>query len=235
VTGRKDDPLSEIDISEANARIPRTVRFDDGTIGALGFTLFFLVLWLVPVGWRAYDVHTRNVLQREGHEANGEVTKSYTGRGSVDVIYRFTVDGALYSGRAKMISNDYRVQAPGEKILVRYLPSNPRVNQPVNWVWFSVWEIPYYLLGLGILAAATALIITGSRKRKLKRMGVVVEGKVTGCVPDRSRFRVYYEFTTKENIWMEGSAQAPEECETGMSIPILYLRNNPERNDRYAM
>jgi hypothetical protein len=235
----RDDPLGGINVSEANAEIPRKVRFDDDVISLLGFTLFFFVLWLVPAAWGAYndlrDSHIRDILRREGYEANGEVIKSYAGRGGVDVIYRLSVDGVLYSGRAKIIAENYRVQAPGEKIPIRYLPKDPRVNQPVNWGWFSGGWLIFYSLGLGILVAAGALIITGLRIRKLARMGVVVEGRVTGCAPNRSRFTIYYEFTTEDKVWMEGSTLMPEECEAGDPIPVMYLRSNPKRNGFYPM
>jgi hypothetical protein len=213
------------------------VRFDDDIISALCFTLFFFMLWLVPAAWGTYDdirdSHIRDILRREGHEANGEVTKSYAGRGGVDVEYRFSVDGDLYSGFARMIADDYRVQTPGEKIPIRYLPKDPRVNQPVGWEWFSARYVFFCFFGLGILVIAGALIIAGLRKRKLARMGVVVEGRVTGCAPNRSRFTIYYEFTTEDNAWMEGSTEMPEESEAGDSIPVMYLRSNPKRNDFY--
>ena len=225
--------MSRIDISGANAGIPRKARFDDGIVAALVFTLFFFLLWLIPVAFRVYDVHTFAVLRQQGHEANGEVTTGYIGRGNVDVRYRFSVDGVFYTGRAKMIADDYKVQAPGEKILIRYLPNNPRVNQPVNWVWFSAWELPYYFLGLGLLTGAAALMVAGWRKRQLARIGVVVEGRVTGCVPDRNQFLTYYEFTTEDSASFEGSARMPEEYKVGMSIPIMYIRRNPKRNDPY--
>ena len=227
--------MSGIDISEANAGIPRKARFDDGMIAALVFTLFFFVLWLIPVGFRAYDVHTFYVLRQAGYEASGEVTKSYPGRGSVDVNYRFSVDGVVYTGDAKMIGDDYRIQAPGDTILIRYLPKNPSVNQPVNWEWFSSWELPYYVLGLGLLAGVGALLVAGWRKRRLARIGIVVEGRVTGCVPDGNRFKAYYEFTTKDKVWAEGSTQMSEECKVGASIPVIYLRSNPKRNDLFLM
>ncbi len=227
--------MSRIDISEANAKIPRAARFDDGIIAAFSFTVFFFVLWLIPVGWRAYDVRTSHVLRQEGNVANGEVTKSYPGRGSVSVMYKFSVDGAIYTGSAKMIAADYKVQAPGEKILIRYLPNAPRVNQPVNWEWFSVWEMPFYVLGLGLLAGIGASIVAGWRKRQLARIGVVVEGRVTGCVPKGNRFTTYYECTTDDNREFEGSALTSEECETGAAIPVIYLSSNIKRNDYYPM
>jgi len=195
------------------------------------------MLWLVPATWGACDdirnSHIRDILRREGYAANGEVTKSHASRSGVNVEYRFAVDGVLCSGRGKIIADNYRVQAPGEKIPIRYLPKDPHVNQPVNWGWFSVsWAI-FYFMGLGLMVGAGAIIIAGLRKRKLARMGVVVEGRVTGCAPNRSRFTVYYEFTTKDNVGMEGSTEMSAECEAGVSIPVMYLRSNPKRNDFY--
>ncbi len=239
----KDDPLSGINVSEANAQIPRKVRFDDDIVNALGFTLFLFALWLVPAAWVGYhdirDLHIRDTLRREGHEENGEVIKSHPSRDGVDVEYRFSVDGAWYDGRGEITADHYRVQAPGEKIPIRYLPKDPRVNQPANWGWFSVGWAMFYFIGLGLLAGAGAIIIAGLRKKELARMGVVVEGRVTGCAPysDRytvgSRFTVYYEFTTEDNAWMEGSTRMSEECVAGDSITVMYLRSSPKRNDYY--
>ncbi len=231
--------MSGINLSEANVEMPRKVRIDDDTISALGFALFFFVLWLIPAAWGAYDdirdSHVRDTLRREGHQTDGEVVKSYPGRGGVDVIYRFSVDGVWYPGRAKIIADDYKVQAPGEKIPIRYLPKDPRVNQPVNWRWFSVGWMIFYSLGLGLLVAAGAIFIAGLRKRELACNGVVVEGRVTGCAPDRSRFKVYYEFSTEDGVWMEGNTAMTEECKAGDSIPVMYLRSNPKRNDFYPL
>jgi hypothetical protein len=230
-------PLSGINVAEANASIPRKVRFDDDLIGALGFTLFFFMLWLVPAAWGGYhdirDLHMRDILRRQGQEANGEVTQRYALRSGAVVEYKFSVDSVSYSGSGKIIAGDYRALAPGEKIPIRYLPEDPRVNQPVNWGWFSTGWAMFYFLGLGLMVAMGALFIAGLRKRKLVRMGIVVEGRVTGCTPDRSRFKVYYEFTTEDDVGMEGSTRMSEECEPGSPIPVMYLRSNPKRNDCY--
>lgn len=93
----------------------------------------------------------------------------------------------------------------------------------------------FYCLGLGLLVASGAIFIAGLRKRELARIGVVVEGRVTGCAPDRRRFKVYYEFATEDSVWMEGNTAMTEECEAGDSIPVMYLRRNPKRNDFYPL
>ena len=229
--------MSGINVTEVNAQIPRKSRFDDDIKSVLGFTLFFLALWLVPGVWTAHndirDLHLRDILRQQGYYAIGEVTQTHPTRSGTDVIYRFSVNGVLYSGQALLLTGDYRLQTPGNKISIRYLPANPQVNQPANWVWFSAGKVIFYLLGLGLIAGVGACIIADSRKKQLMRMGVVVEGRVTGCAPRRSRFKVYYEFTTEDNVWQEGSTLMSEECVAGDPIPVIYLRNNPKRNDFY--
>jgi hypothetical protein len=108
------------------------------------------------------------------------------------------------------------------------------VNQPSNWEW-DWGHIVYFLLGLVILGGAGNVIIVALRERTLARKGIVVEGEVTGCAPNQKLFTVYYEFTTKENVWMEGSTEISEEYEAGATIPVIYLRGNPKRNDVYPM
>jgi hypothetical protein len=234
---REDDPLSGINVSEANAKIPRKARLDDDIVSALGFMLFFFVLWLVPAAWGAYvdlgGSHIRDSLRQEGSAANAEIIESHATRSGADVVYRFSVDGVSYSGRARIVADNYKIQTHGEKIPIRYLPKDPRVNQPVDWGWFSVGWAMFYSLGLVILVVAGVVVTGGLRQKELMRVGTVVEGKVTGCAPDRSLFKVYYEFTTENNVSMEGSARMSEECEAGSSIPVMYLRNNPRRNDFY--
>jgi hypothetical protein len=232
---KKDDLMSGINVSEANAKIPRKVQFDGAAQCFLA-----LILMVVPVAaaWIANDdirgSHLRDVLRREGSEARGEVVESSASREGVHVSYRFSADGVIFSGHAVMTSAHYRVPAQGTQIPIRYLPKAPQVNQPSNWEW-DAGHIFYYLFGLAMLAAVGVLIIEPLRARKLARVGVVVEGRVTGCAPDRSRFTVYYEFTTKDKVGVEGKAGMPEECEVGISIPIMYLRSNPKRNDYYPM
>jgi hypothetical protein len=228
--------LIKINVSAANAKIPRKVQCDWSGIQYLCFLLILAVL--IPV-WGAYNdtrnSYLHNILRREGNETNGIVAESYsTRRSGVYVRYRFSVNAVPYSGHANMTAVHYKIPAPGTQIPIRYLPNDPRVNQPSNWEW-DWGHIVYFLFGLVILGGAGNVIIEALRERKLARMGVIVEGKVTGCAPGQKLFTVYYEFTTKENVWMEGSTDMPEEREAGTSIPVIYLRSNPKRNDVYPI
>lgn len=88
---------------------------------------------------------------------------------------------------------------------------------------------------MGTTLAAGIVIIAALRGRKLARMGIVVEGRITGCAADRTLFTVYYEFTAEDNELAEGSTEMSEECNVGASIPVIYLRGNPKRNDLYPI
>ena len=66
-------------------------------------------------------------------------------------------------------------------------------------------------------------------------MGVVVEARVTGCAPYHEQFDVYYEFTTESNESMDGSCIMEDEHEVGASIPVIYRRSNPNKNESYPV
>jgi hypothetical protein len=74
------------------------------------------------------------------------------------------------------------------------------------------------------------------RERTLVRYGWCVDGKVTGCAPNHTKFSIDYEFHTQENLLIEGSNEYSEEAyELGSSIRIIYLRNHPKKNAFYPL
>lgn len=234
-----DGALNEFDISSVNAKIPRRVYPDRVSINVLAGMMVVVLVGLIGSFCLSYNdirnSHTRDILLRDGRTVDGEVAKSSANRDGVYVKYAFSVDGAMHSGHAEMRDDHYTVPGTGEKITIRYLPSDPNVNQPVDWVWFSAWDIYPFIFVLFTIVASAVVMVVALRQRTLARMGVVVEGKVTGCAPNQKLFKVYYEFTTQENTALEGSTDLPDEYEVGASIPIIYLRSNPARNNRYPV
>ena len=227
---------SGVNTSEINAKIPREVHFDETAAKLLGGMLLVLMICLVGGAWLSYgDIstsHVRNILHRKGRAIFGRVTERTGDHNGVYVKYVFSVDGVLYSGDAEM-KTDYIAPKVGGQIPIRYLPDDPHVNLPIGWGWFSAWDIFPVLLLLAYIGIAGAMIISALRARTLARVGLVVEGKVTGCAPHQRLFTTYYEFTTENNISMEGHADLADEFEVGTSIPIIYLRSDPKRNGRY--
>jgi len=228
-----------INISNVNAEIPRRVHFDSLSVKALCLALFMLLFGIVILIRISYgvikDLHTRHVLSQTGRTANADIKKSSPNRGGDLVRYAFSVDGLLYSGQAEMGAHDYALPDDGNKILVRYLPNNPRVNQPVKWQWTSVWDFFPFLLLLSITAIGASVILKALRLRTLMRIGIVAAGRVTGCAPNKKLFTVYYNFAAEDNTLIDGSCNLLDEYEMGTSFPVIFLRSNPKRNNRYPV
>lgn len=226
-------------LREINARVPRKVQFDETSIKLLSAMLLILIVGLAGGAWISYgDIstsHVRQILRRKGRSAYGEVTERSANRDGVDVKYKFSVDAVSYSGRAEMIDNPNAVPGVGGDIAIRYLPEDPRINLPMHWKWFSAWDIVPFLATLVFIGIAGVILLSALWERKLARMGLVVEGKVTGCAPKQKSFTVYYEFSTGDDNVTEGNNDLPDEYEVGSSIPIIYLPSNPKRNGCYPV
>ncbi|MGD0904755.1 MAG: hypothetical protein ABR924_17605 [Terracidiphilus sp.] len=230
----KNDLVGSINLFEINAKIPRKVHFDGFIAKFLCWAIFAILVTVVGSTWILYgtlkNMHIRDILRQEGKLVYGEVTKTSVNHDDVYVRYKFYVDGVSYTGQAEIKTG---VPTLGHQISILYLPKDPHINQPSNWEWFSLWDVYPYILLFFIVVAAVTMIIVALRERTLARMGVVVEGRVTGCEPNRKLFKIYYEFATEDHVSIEGNSEGQDECDQGTIIPIIYLRNNPKRNSRY--
>ncbi|HTB97512.1 MAG TPA: hypothetical protein VK716_10925 [Terracidiphilus sp.] len=235
----ENDPSRLMNVHEINAQIPRKVRFDGSTIGALSFGLAVLLCGLAVLAWLSLDtakkLHIQSTLLQDGRLVNGTITASFVNRGGTDVKYRFIVDNVLYSGHAEMSADDYSVPGDPHLISIRYLPADPRVNQPVNWKWASVWDLFPFLLLISMTAVGAKAVIIAQKMSNLVRNGLVVVGRVTGCTPKNKLFTVFYVFESQAKEEIEGSSDLQEEYEAGTAIPVIYLRSNPKRNAKYPV
>lgn len=226
-------------IFEANAKTPRRVRFDETNTRVVCGALLVFLIGFVGYTWISYGTLTkiriRDILYREGSTTDGIVTYSKLNHNGVYLYYTYDVDGVRYFGQIEMKASRYREPAPGETIHILYLPSKPNVSLPSGWQWFSMWDLVPFMFVLFTTVGSGFVIIEALRERQLARVGIVVEGRVTGCELSQGPFKVYYEFTTQESTAMEGSTDSADEYEVGAPIPVIYLRNNPKRNDRYPI
>jgi hypothetical protein len=233
------DSSCETNISTTNAQIPRKVYFDSESVKALGLALFMLLFGIVILIWMSHEeitgLHIQHVLSRDGHAVSGHIEMISPTRLGEFVKYTFSVDGMSYSGQAQMEVLDYTLPGDREGILIRYLPKDPRVNQPASWRWAPIWDFFPCLLLLSITWVGGNVTLKALRLRTLMRIGIAAVGRVTACAPNKALFTVYYEFTTEEDKVAEGSSKLADEYEVGASIPIIYLRSNPIRNSRYPV
>jgi hypothetical protein len=247
--GVSDDQIRnvrELSIHEINAMIPRKVRLDpDGGYQALALIFFFLGGGLIWFGVLSYhDVQQarhREALNRESKEAIARVTR-ISGK-TLYAHYTFPFDGKDYHGEAEL---DHQVEPKwpdgrtkhvreNQQISVLFLPSDPSVNHPSGWAWWSWGDLPPYVFMLFISSIGVAGLGYVYRERRLARIGWVTEGKVIACAPKGKRFRVDYEFFNENREQFDGANEYSDEYETGSNIRVIYLRKNPKRNDTYPM
>ena len=237
--GDQDDPLHLLNVSEINAQIPRNVRLDGTSIGALSFGLLVFLSGLAVLVWLALasarDLRIQSTLLQGGQSVNGTITSSSVNRGGTSVKYTFTLEGATYSGYAEMKSDNFSVPGNPRLISILYLPADPHVNQPANWKWVSVWDLFPFLLLMTMTAVGCKVVMTALRMIRLVRSGYVVLGKVTGCAPKNKLFTVFYVFESQSREEIEGSCDLQEEYEAGATIPVIYLRGNSKRNSKYPV
>lgn len=245
-----DAPVAqEPSLDEINVKIPRHVRLSDDGRSSLKTALIALGIALaVLAALSTYVVHQwqqRLALDREGLEANAQVTFVSSGRGGSHVYYVFRAAGLEYRNSAPWNPGVGRL-SEGSTITVLYLPSDPSVNHPEGWGWWDfgllfmcvyIGALPAYL---GVRAGWNLL-----RDWHLARHGLVTDGTVTLCVPQRSgnNFMVDYEFRTQtdfrtqqEEELIEGSDNdCHDEYKTDAKIRVIYLRNHPARNSSYPI
>ena len=203
--------------------------------------LFFVGggLWL---GWKVYDdvqqLKHRAQLRSDGRVVIGEVTGFSFGRYTpMSVNYNFAVNGETYIGKALEPENPgpgTRLDK-GEKILVRFLPSDPSINHPDAWEWsanIGWWFVAWVVFNWSVGSFALAFLL---RDRRLARTGRVAAATVIGCRPDDRRFRVEYEFRAGNGDLINGHSDRADEYGVGAIVWILYLPSRPTRNDMYPL
>jgi hypothetical protein len=250
--GASDDQVqssAKPSIREINAKIPRKVRLDaDGGFASLVLCLILIGGGTVWFGgtfyyYFAHQARERQTLNRDGREAIGKITKIRSGGGrggGTYVNYAFRVDGTDYRDEIEL---EYEPESQdgelpylnvGDPIRVQYLPSNPLFNHPSGWAWWSWWNI-LILQSVMVLFPGVGVVglVNLYRERRLARIGWVTEGTVIACAPNRSRFRVDYEFCAEDKAEFDGADENCDEYETGSKIRVIYLRKNPKRNSTY--
>jgi hypothetical protein len=236
---RPGDSLPVINLSSVNSRIPRRVHFDSLSVRALNVAVLMLLCGVVIFVWMSYGtiagMHVQHVLRLNGRTVSATITRISENRVGELVRYAFSVDGVLYSGQAEMEGVDYTAPGDRNSVLVRYLPSDPRVNQPINWQWISAWDFFPLLLLMSITGIGANVILKAFRLKTLMRFGIVTEGRVTACAPKNKLFTVYYEFRAEGDATVEGSCDLLDEYEAGAKLPVIYLRSNPKKNRRFPV
>jgi len=223
--------------AELTGALPRETRISEDGIWAAARAAFFLLaafaIVLLGCKMEARKMANRAALRRDGREAIGEVTElRHRLEGMYTVSYAFDVNGVVFTGMASApadVGGGLRKALP---LTVRFLPSNPGINQP------AAWEAPvlsdWFTFAIALMPAVAGIFVLTQLRRQRQ---LVAEGVPTaGVVTKRSRnskglWCVFYQFRTEDGRVAKGSDTA---ClEIGVTTCVLYLPQEPSRNQRY--
>jgi len=225
--------------SELTAPVPRKVQLNsnDAWLGLMIGLLLFALGGTV-CGVRCFDafgqMQKRAALRRDGREVVGKVIATHRGRGPTFVRYTFMVNGRYYRGDEQMPG--YRLVLNSfDQITVRYLPSDPTVNHPADWEWSEFMGLDLTAFSLVPVVIGSIVLVVFLGDRRLARVGKVAKGEVLRCEPNKTQFRVEYEFTAGNGTQTKGACDCWEEYKVGESIWILYLPNRPQKNHSYPL
>jgi hypothetical protein len=178
-----------------------------------------------------------DALRAGGREATAEIVRLWR-RGksrTPTVAYAFTADGARFQGDSSVPAKLWDGLQKAGFLPVRYLAANPAINHPAAWeepaepAWLT-FALPVVLAGCGLV-----ILIKVKRHADTAAAGLPTAGVVTGCFRVKGGWAVRYRFRTREGAVLKGSDQMARRLETGAAICVLYLPENPRRNQVYPM
>ncbi|HZB89276.1 MAG TPA: hypothetical protein VE291_11495 [Terracidiphilus sp.] len=173
-------------------------------------------------------------LRQNGIETSGKVNSLQRfGRSGHMVLYTFTANGVTVYGKATVSSASMESLHESSILTVRFLSSNPSINQPLvsEQSLLQIWDM--ILIPMPFLGILGVLFVILNRRRHLLSMGAPAVGLVTECNFNGRSFLVKYEFVTDAQVTIKGAGWSQDLQKSGQRLWILYLSKNPRRNRPY--
>ena len=175
-------------------------------------------------------------LRTQGVEAAGEIVrlwhsgdKSHTPM----VTYAFTANGIRLRGDSSVPGGVWGNLQKAGFLPIRYVPSDTSINHPVAWEPSTMPDWVPFILPVVLAAVAIALLISLRRQSEVAAEGLPAAGVVTKCSRVKGGFAVRYQFRMKDGAIARGSSHVPRRLEVGATVCVLYLPQNPRRNQMY--
>ena len=239
--------------SELAGPLPRKLRATGRGIYSALVSLTFLAIAVVGALWSVINTmqqtQHRAALRRDSSVTSGEITRMRKGKNSDVVYYAFTVKEASFIGNAEM-PWQLRTNLRGSNQLpIRYLPANPDVNHPAAWEWSLIYWLPlstdvihlpefsselqWFFAPLMFGPVGIVFFMGLRSERRLLTQGAPATGVVTKCSRGgRGSYSVEYEFRTDDGGVAKGRSSG-DRTQIGASLCILYLPQDPRRNQPY--
>jgi hypothetical protein len=221
--------------------LPREVRRSGRAIFLTTMAAVFLVaaipLFVLTRTKFAQQEAQTVALRTAGREVTAEIARLWhTGKSSTPMVgYAFTAGGRRIQGESSVPEELWDGIRKAGFLPVRYLPADPHINHPLAWEEPAVPAWLPLVLPVIPVGGATVLLVILRRQAELAAEGQPAPGIVTGCSRTKGGWRVRYQFRTKEGAILKGSDRVHRRPEPGTSVCILYLQQNPRRNQIYPL
>jgi hypothetical protein len=221
--------------------LPREVRRSGRAIFLTAMAAVFLVAaipaFVLMRNKFAQDAARTAALRTAGREVTAEIARLWhTGNPSTPMVgYAFTAGGRRIQGESSVPEELWDGIRKAGFLPVRYLPADPHINHPLAWEEPAVPAWLPFLFPVILAGGATMLLVVLGRQAELAAEGQPAPGIVTGCSRTKGDWRVRYQFRTKEGAILKGSSELRRRLEPGASVCILYLQQNPRRNQIYPL
>ena len=223
---------------------PREVSL---TAGGRALVAVALLLFLAAAGVfiLMYGAASRQAAERRAMVADGVMTTGVVtelwprGDDWRRVRYQFSVDESVIRGERRVSDDRRETLLVGSPISVRYLPSDPAVNDLGEFSG-SRMPMPVPFIIASIIAAVGVICLAGvSRQRRLLAEGRVAEAVVTRHHTDNyseggTHRSITYQFALLSGAVASGKSGASKKPPAiGTVITVVYDPDRPRRNRVY--
>jgi len=194
-----------------------------------------------PMAFRA--IHSKierdRLLSKDGVVAAGTVTRVWKESGKTEtpmVSYRFTASDREFIGQSQMRTGAWRGIQPGDPLVVRYLPSQPKVNQPAQGVPNPPPEWLAWMPALMFVWPPIVFWFMIRAQWRLLADGVPVRAVVTR-INRSKKINAHYEFKIPAGTSVRGKSPVSRRSvpDVGAQVCVLYNPENPRKNSLYPL
>ncbi len=219
--------------------LPRSVRITSAGITTAVYALVLLALAVAGVGWlgtrTVQELEHRAALRQRGVVTSGEITRFWTRGGFPHVTYTFSVNGTSYTGNTAVPRELEPKLHELDFLDVCYLSNNPAVNHPAAWEQSAPSLVTPFIVPLVPALFAYLFLIDFPFEKQLAAEGAFAAAVVAKSYSARGGLGVHYEFHTQDGATVEGSGVCGGRREIGVCVGVLYLPQNPRRNQLYPL